>query len=184
MYETLKTRQRQSEGVIPHMYLDTRGFVTCGVGHLLETSAHAEALPFCYSEGRPATVAEIRSEYAVVKGLTPGKVPGFYRIFATLRLMPAAIDELHERDIAAKSAELQSRLPAFVNYPAAAQMALLDMAFNLGTGGLFEKFPTLINTVRARDWLACSVHCHRVGIQDSRNVETAELFKQAAEVRA
>lgn len=44
--QRLKKKLVQYEGNIPHMYLDANGFVTVGVGHLIETTEEAEKLPF------------------------------------------------------------------------------------------------------------------------------------------
>ena len=76
---------------------------------------------------------------------------------------------------------LRSLLPGFDAFPAQAQEALLDMAFQLGARGLVNKFPHLVASVKARDWKTCAVQCHRAGIQEWRNVATADLFRHAAE---
>src|SRR5215467_10964918 len=43
------------EGTVPWMYLDTRGFVTVGVGELLANAAKAETLAFVNPDGQPST---------------------------------------------------------------------------------------------------------------------------------
>ena len=42
----LKKKLFQYEGKIPHMYLDTKGYVTVGIGHLLKDVAAAQKVPF------------------------------------------------------------------------------------------------------------------------------------------
>ena len=44
--QTLRKTFEQYEGKIPHMYLDTKGLVTVGVGYLLATVVEAQKLPF------------------------------------------------------------------------------------------------------------------------------------------
>lgn len=38
---TLRTTLERYEGRVPHMYLDSRGYVTVGVGHLIGTKSAA-----------------------------------------------------------------------------------------------------------------------------------------------
>jgi len=91
----------------------------------------------------------------------------------------AQIDEVNAADIERFEDALRAQLPAWDTYPEPAQLALFDMAFNLGVSGLFRKFPKMIAAVRARDWATAAAQCHRNGIQDARNEETADLFRQA-----
>jgi len=183
MLDGLKQRLREHEGVIPYLYLDTVGLVTTGVGHLLSTSAYAEALPFNHPDGRLATCAEIHAEYAAVEALEPAKLPGYYAERTKLRLPDSAVAELQDRDLQVFAAALESRLPAFQNYPAPAQEALLDMAFQLGVAGLCREFPYMMQAVRLMEWNDCAELCHRAGIQEWRNTDTAELFRWAARGR-
>src|SRR5690349_17498748 len=100
MFEDLKQRLKTSEeGNIPHMYLDTLGYVTVGVGHLLATSESAVGLPFLQPSGVPAGVDAIREEYAKVRELEPKHLPAYYRERTVLRLDQTAIDALLEADV-------------------------------------------------------------------------------------
>lgn len=181
MLEELKKRLREHEGVIPHMYLDTLGYVTAAVGHLLPTAPAAAALPFRRSDGAPATPEEIEKEFEVVKALEPARLPSYYEARTKLRLASDAIAAVLDQDVAAMSKALVSLLPGFAQFPETAQEALLDMAFQLGPAGLVDKFPHLIAAVKARDWSGCAVHCHRAGIQEWRNTATADLFRRSGE---
>ena len=62
--------------------------------------------------------------------------------------------------------------------PPCVQAALFDMAFNLGIGGL-QKFKKLIAACDQAQWENAARECHRQGIGESRNLETATLFRQA-----
>ncbi|HEY6389611.1 MAG TPA: hypothetical protein VIX91_28330 [Candidatus Acidoferrum sp.] len=64
------------EGVVPWMYLDTKGFVIVAVGELLATPAHA--LAFVDANNPPSTPAAIQAEYTRVSGLSPGKLPAAF----------------------------------------------------------------------------------------------------------
>jgi GH24 family phage-related lysozyme (muramidase) len=57
-----------SEGYVEHMYLDTKGLVTVGIGNMLPSVAAAQALPFVNrSTGNRATADEIAADYASVE---------------------------------------------------------------------------------------------------------------------
>ncbi len=54
---------KNGEGCISHMYLDTVGKVTVGVGNMLPTADAATALPFIRTgSGNNATENEIRAD--------------------------------------------------------------------------------------------------------------------------
>ncbi|MGD0869081.1 MAG: hypothetical protein ABSB88_05990 [Bryobacteraceae bacterium] len=179
MLEGLKARLRQHEGVIPHLYLDTLGLVTCGVGHMVPSPDQMAGIAMvCGSE--VATLAQKEAEFAHVKSLEASKLPAYYAQRTTLRMTPEAIDALQESDVESFRAALCHFLPGFTEFPEPAQEALLDMAFQLGAGGLVSKFPHLIAAVKARDWNGCAANCHRAGIQEWRNEATVKLFQQAA----
>ena len=60
------------------------------------------------------------------------------------------------------------------------RQALFDMAYNLGVGGLL-KFRKLLAACTSGQWEIAATECHRAGIGDERNLETAALFLQAAD---
>ena len=180
MFDGLKARLRKHEGVIPYLYLDTLGLVTCAVGHMVPTAEAMAGIEMVQPSGEAVSLADRQAEWEHVKSLEPAKLPAYYEQRTTLRMTPEAIDGLQCSDVAEFEAELCRLLPGFGQFPEPAQEALLDMAFELGGGGLMHKFPHLILAVKARDWNACAANCHRAGIQEWRNTDTADLFKQAA----
>jgi GH24 family phage-related lysozyme (muramidase) len=62
--KTLKTNIERYEGRVNHLYLDSRGFVTVGVGHLLSSVEKAQELAFVTDSGEPATTAMIAEQEA------------------------------------------------------------------------------------------------------------------------
>lgn len=181
MFEGLKARLREAEGVAPHLYLDMNGYVTVGVGHLLAAELSATVLRFVTPDlATPATMAEIRDEYRFVKRLEPAKDPAYYARRTALRLPAEEVELLLDCDVTAVAEALKAKLPGFAEFPEYAQEALLDMAFNLGSEGLLRKFPRLMLAVEARNWAWCAAECHRAGIGEARNAATADLFRRAA----
>jgi GH24 family phage-related lysozyme (muramidase) len=182
MFEDLKARLRQHEGVVPHLYLDTLGLVTCGIGHMIPSSDAIAGIEMIRFDGTAATPEEKTAEWRLVKGLKPAMLPPYYEERTTLRVTPRAVDVLQDADVASFQSAIAHLLPGFAQFPEPAQEALLDMAFQLGAGGLMSKFPHLALAAKARDWQACADQCHRAGIQEWRNTATADLFRRAAEV--
>jgi len=170
------------EGRIEHMYLDSKGYVTVGVGHLLRTAGDAEKLPFRTKEGRRAGVEEIRIEYENIKALPKNNAASFYRRHASLYLSDHDIDRLTDEHIENFERELRRQYPGFDTFPSAARLALFDMIFNLGLTGLRTSWPRLNAAVRSRDWNRAAEESRRSPlIPEARNRYVKELFERAAE---
>lgn len=175
----LKAVLTAAEGCIPHLYLDTKGYPTAGIGHMIATVEAAQKLTFVFrSSGQPAPADHIAACYQKVKALPKGKVASFYRSATDIDMPPAAITALLEADIATAAHGVTAGFPSFPSYPDSVQTALLDMAFNIGVYGLCHGYPHLKAACEAKDWHTASAQCHRNGIGDERNAETAQLFLQ------
>lgn len=181
MLEELKARLREHEGLVPHLYLDTLGLVTCGVGHMIPNANAMAGIPMVRSNGSEASLVDKVTEWYRVKHLEPARLPAYYAANTTLRMTPDAIMSLQDKDVDGFRQGLRSLLSGFDQFPELAQEALLDMAFQLGAQGLVHKFPHLVASVKARDWRSCAAQCHRAGIQEWRNVATADMFRHAAD---
>ncbi|MBV9301622.1 MAG: glycoside hydrolase family protein [Acidobacteriaceae bacterium] len=181
----LKQLLIENEGNLCHMYLDTVGRVTVGVGHMIPNVHEAEKLSFvlhgCTTQ---ATLDQIASDYAKVESQQRGMLAEHYRPFTALDMTPSAIDELLSLDIATMEAGVRAAFHGYDTYPAPAQDALLDMAFNLGVNGLVTKFPHLKAAAEAGDWQTCAAECRRNGISDARNEKTRTLFENAKSGRS
>jgi lysozyme len=176
--QAVKERLRKFEGSITHMYRCTGGEVTIGIGHAIPDPAAASALQWLI-DGSPANVGQVQADYAAVAACELGKVATFYASFSRCRMAGDQIDGLVGADIQAFETRLAEALPNWHTYPEPVQQALFDMAFNLGIGGL-KRFKRLLSAVDAGDWNRAALECHRRGIGEARNEETAALFRQAA----
>src|SRR5208283_529589 len=120
------------EGIIPWMYLDTRGFVTVGVGELLASSARAQSLGFVDINGQPLTPNAILTDYLRVQALPPARAAGFYRSSSSPILPHAAIDSLLMQHLAFFDGQLAQQFAEYSTFPEPAKLGLLDMIYNLG----------------------------------------------------
>lgn len=167
------------EGRIPHMYLDTKGLVTVGVGKMLPDVKAAQALAFVRrADGAAATAAEIKTDFDKVSQQTKGKLASTYEAYTALILPADVIDKLLASVVAGFEADLKANFAGYDFYPAPAKRALLDMVYNLGTAGLL-KFKKLKKAVEAAQWKDAAAECHRQGPSQERNDWTRDLFLEA-----
>jgi GH24 family phage-related lysozyme (muramidase) len=175
---TVIPRVQSFEGRVRYMYKCTGGELTIGFGHAIENPAEAPKLTLSI-DGRLATGDEILADYTKVAAVEKGPAATFFANLTQCRMADSDIDALLAADVARFEVLLAAALPNWDTYPAPAQEALFDMAFNLGIGGL-KKFPHMLAAVDAGQWATAAAQCHRQGIGDARNQQTAALFLQAA----
>ena len=168
---------KHGEGCISHMYLDTVGKVTVGVGNMLPAPEAAIELPFIDRDtGVNATETEIRAGYKLVANQEPKKLAASYKQYSSLDLTADTINELLDRRITEFESGLQRDFADYDSYPDSAKLALIDMAFNLGNVGLVNKFPSFTYAARQANWAVCAQECQRTGISDERNKAVKELL--------
>lgn len=170
------------EGSVDHMYLDTRDNVTVGVGTRLPSAAAAAALAFRHRDGEAiASGAEIRAEYELIDAMDGGEGISAedYLPFTTLYLPEEEFEPLvrdHMREILD---DLLNLFPYFGNYPKSVQIAIWDMAYNLGVNGMRGKFPSFCQAVRDEDWETAAAESHRSDPGEGRNDFVFNLFMDA-----
>lgn len=145
------------ESVIPWMYLDIKGFVTTGVGNLIDRIESAERLPWTHSGGIPATRDEIREEWHIVKSHTEFAHlgAGAAKASCVLRLSPPAIRALVDAKLTEMVTHLAGRFD-LASWPADAQLAVCSMAWAMGPG---FKFPRFEIAVSHRNFMAAAGEC-------------------------
>lgn len=158
------------EGIVPHLYLDTAGVMTCGVGFAVPSVAELVKLPWW------PNAFEAQADYRIVRGQPAGRVASFYAPLCKARLLSNGMQAV----FAARVAEFRRNMRdwSLERQPLPVQLALVDMAYNLGAGGL-SKFAKLRAAVNARDWSTAAVESHRNGVQQARNDATRDLFLSA-----
>jgi GH24 family phage-related lysozyme (muramidase) len=168
------------EGDTKYLYVDTRGFVTTGIGQLVKDAAAARELPFIDTRtGAPATAQQIDQAFAAVQQRPKGHTESWYATATHLRLPEETVRALAQSRLTNEFLPgLRRELPHFDSYPPSAQRALIDMAYNLGVGGV-GRFHSLRAACEAGDWAQAAAECHRRTCRAERNDWTRDLFLQA-----
>lgn len=180
--QTLIEKLKLYEGNIPHMYLDTEGLVTVGIGNLLRTVQDAQKLSFLTAGGQKASKEEISTEYNAIKKLPKGQLAANYKRFAKLHLDNNAILSLVKHHIDTFYKSLSAGYPGFTTFPSEVKLALLDMGFNLGVNGLKTKFPNMNKAIAKKDWQTAAKESHRKHpVSEARNNYVKELLEKAAQ---
>jgi GH24 family phage-related lysozyme (muramidase) len=169
------------EGRFSYMYLDTVGCVTVGVGKMLPDAAAARKLPFVVrATGSAATADDIASDFASVKKQTAGLLASKYKPFTKIDLPDTEIDKLLLAEAEDFDGQVRRNFSGYDDYPVDARRVILDMAFNLGMGGLL-KFKKFKAAAEAHDWATAAAECKRGGIQQSRNDWAKNLLLEVAQ---
>lgn len=167
------------EGTIPWMYLDSRGNPTVAVGQLLTTLAAALALPFMSPDGGAADGDEIEADYNRVKAMSAGLSANRYRVESSPIMRAADISALLRTRVVEFDSQLRGFYPNFDSFPDGVKLALLDMIFNLGLGGL-EKYTNMNASIKRLDFSSAANQCYRHGPDQERNNWTKNQFLEAA----
>ncbi|NUW66513.1 hypothetical protein HOP39_02585 [Vibrio coralliilyticus] len=181
---TLCHNLEQYEGKVPHMYLDTRGHVTTGIGHLIANTHQAAELEFLHlSSGKRATKSEIIKEFTRIRKLPYGQKygAGFYKKHTGLILSDQAMFTMMEQHIESFENELWTIYGKtnFERLPDNVKLALFDMIFNLGMPKLKNTFVKFNQHIHAGNFRKAAQECRRRGISDHRNQYVRSLLERA-----
>lgn len=179
----IRAKLEQYEGIVEHMYLDSEGFVTVGVGHLVKDLKAAQQLSFVrQKDGKQATSDEIQQDFDSVTKQVRGLFAGSYRRYTKLKLKKAYIDILTNNHIDSFERELKQIYggPEFDSYPPGVRLALFDMIFNLGMTKLAAQFTNFNRHIKAKQWALAARECNRQKIGSARNAYVKGLLESAA----
>ena len=169
------------EGKVVYMYLDTRGYVTVGVGNLVSSVAEAEKLPFVNTDtGNTATADEIETSFTTVSKMAYPHKPAYYKQKPSIELKDETIKSMAIKRLKGEFVPGLRRIFAnFDRYPKPAKLALVDMIYNLGERGL-QKFKKLIAAAEKGHWREAADDSHRASCREDRNIWTHKRFEEAA----
>ncbi len=188
LLETTKSIVRKKleeyEGNVPHMYLDSKGYVTIGVGHLIVSSSAAEKLPFVVAAtGKKATTKEISDEYEKIRKEPKNRLASFYKKSTKLKLSKSYIDKLTNKQIVDFYGDLRNVYPDFDKYPEDVKIALFDMIFNLGMAKLKTAWPSFNKYIKAKEWGKAAAQSRRSSpVSAARNGYVKGLLEKASKL--
>lgn len=155
------------EGKVAHLYLDSRGFMTVGIGICLVTEdkprdpTRALKLPFKNLEtGQPAKEEEIRAAFDKVAIMPPGLQSSRYETHPRLELDEQTMRQMVRDYVDGKALPAVRRnFPEFDTFPKCVRRALLDILYNCGPAffddskpKLPAKAPKLRAAILAKKW--------------------------------
>lgn len=177
------------ESFVPHMYLDKYSKVTIGYGTMMpnaSASAEISLTNTAVTPPRAATAKEKAAEWKVLQDLSPfgteiKYAAGHFRRYTKLimseeeamRMLNLRMDEF--------IGILRRNYPGFGDFPEDAQVAMMDMAYNLGNRihTVFVSFTRSINRLNGPDWAAAARQSRRPQLSSERNAEIYNLFMAA-----
>ena len=178
---TLRAKMEKYEGKVNHMYLDSKGLVTVGVGHLLKDLASAQKLNFKKSNNMPASKNEIQVDFDAVKKQSKNRIASFYKKHVVLKLSDADMNTLTNKHIDSFEGELKRMFSDFSTYPNEVKLALFDIIFNVGMTDLNNKWPRFKTAIKAKDWTTAAKESNRKSpISAERNKYVKDLLEKAS----
>ena len=178
------------EGRHNHLYLDTVGEVTVGIGHLIpDRHSIASVQMYVTQNGHPttpATTVQKQAEYDHISKQKRNYRAAWYKQFCTLQMRDSDINVQRDHHINNFHTELTSlysrangyRIP-FDEMPDEVQMALFDMIFNLGATRLQSQFIKFNAAIKSQDWVRASQESNRPQVSMTRNTYVKQLFQAA-----
>ena len=179
------------EDITLHMYLDRKGNVTVGYGHLIPSAEAAKALGFV-ERGTNIGAAAEHVENAFDKVKNSGLVNTRAEVFKTLThidLPPEEVRKLFESDASGFLRELRHIFSDFDSFPQKAKWGTLDLIYNLGGPKFRSLFKRFQAAVKERNWKAAAAQSKRSetdevgepiqGVVD-RNITVRDWFLRAA----
>lgn len=185
------------EGYTPFMYTDSKGYVTTGIGNLIDPVSMALSLPWKHSNGVPASAQEITDAWNTVKSAYPGTQSVASQSLTDLRLDQQGIATLVHQKMAQNQQVLQGRYPGIAKMPADAQLALHSISWAWGPafsgvwGSNGQQFDAAVNAAKpdftTASQIASQASVHEESINPGivpRDEANTLLFENAAKVLA
>lgn len=185
----LRNKLYQYEGKFNHLYLDTKGKITVGVGHLVSNKIAIASVPLYKTKNnlpfQLASLQEKQSEYDKIAKLPWGQRYGAatFKPHTTLVMKDADINQLLDRHIDNFYKELSNIFKKangysddFDKFHKNVQLALFDMIFNLGATKIMNGFPNFNKALKVSDWKKASTESSRSDVSPTRNQYVKQLF--------
>ncbi len=135
------------EGIIPHLYQDSVGLVTVGMGNLMEPIQLGLGLPWRRADGNLANQLEFIKEWNLINDTESLAKDGWRaaKPLCKLHLSREDIISLIHTKMASNEEHLIRRGPAFASLCADAQLMLHSWAWAVGPDATYPRMLKLIN---------------------------------------
>lgn len=177
------------EGKFNHLYLDTKGKVTVGVGHLVANRVAISHVNLYKTKNKLptqlATLPEKQAEYDKISRLPWGNRYGAatFKSHTSLIMKDTDINLLLDKHINSFYKELSNIYKKANGYPddfdklhKNVQLALFDMIFNLGATKIISSFPNFNKALKASDWKKAATESNRPDVSPARNQYVKQQF--------
>ena len=187
---TVAKKLEEYEGRYNHLYLDTVGKVTVGIGHLIPDRHSITTVPMYTAQNgqavAPASTIQKQLEFDHIIKQKRNYRASWYKQYCKLIMKDSDIEIQRDRHINSFYAELSTQYSTGAGYPKSfdflprqVQLVLFDMIFNLGATKLKSQFIKFNTAIQNEDWLTASVECHRPQVSLSRNTYVKNLLQSA-----
>jgi len=180
------------EGNFNHLYLDTKGKVTIGVGHLIPNKGAISALTLYTTKNNlpdlPATLHDKQNEYDKISKLPWGQQHGAasFKPHTTLTMKTTDIHHLLDNHVNRFYKELTTiykktngYVEDFDNMHENVQLALFDMIFNLGASKIVKMFKNFDAAIKVGNWKKAANESNRPDVNVARNQYVKQLLTTA-----
>lgn len=170
------------EGYVPHIYLDTEGFITTGVGALVDDEKTFMAIDWLVDGIRPATVAEKKAAYDHFQDLNRQEKFGqdydadTYKDESRLQVPEEyALQRMNEH-LQNDLKGLRNGIDGFDNLPYPLKDVLMDIRYTCGSVTR-ENWKFLREGIDKKDLTQIFNHVNRPQVSSSRNKWAKERIK-------
>lgn len=181
----------KSEDKINHLYQDSEGNITVGIGHLVRKKDQISVVTMYTvvddQPGKLASQKQKEEEHVKIGKQTKRRPAIWYRQFTTLMMKRSDIERLFKKDLDSFYVDLTRRYKKsngfskkFDDFPDKVQMALFDMIFNLGATKLRKLFTEFHKAIAREDWAKAAEESSRKKIGPDRNSYVKGLFNAAS----
>ena len=170
------------EGLVPHIYLDTEGKITTGVGALVDDEDAFMAIDWLVDGKRPATVAVKKAAYARFQDLNRQEKfgqdydAGYYKDKSRLQVPEAyALQRMNEH-LQNDLKGLRNGIDGFDNLPYPLKDVLMDIRYTCGSVTR-KNWKFLREGIDKKDLTQIFNHVNRPQVSSSRNKWAKERIK-------
>jgi GH24 family phage-related lysozyme (muramidase) len=186
----VQKKLEEYEGRYNHMYLDSKGKVTIGVGHLIASKGAVATIKLYKMKNNhantTASLIEKKDEYDNVVKQKKNNKASWYKKFTKLVMKDTDINTQRDKHIATFYSELSGAYCKAKGYtnnfddmPEEVQLALFDMIFNLGEPKLRRIFTNFNNAIKQEKWDEAAKQSNRPDVNAARNSYVKTLLNKA-----